>query len=116
MNIDEKTMKEQQTEVAKKALAAEARRMFKVKPEDNLHWKGLKTDLIEMTYYLFCEGSVRDDTGFIASFRYLVNHICSNMHVVVPRNPSAYINRARRIKGIRRTSLIERYMWQKCKH
>lgn len=78
-------------------------------PDDNLRWKGTNTDLIEMIHVVYEAELVRDSNGCLASFTSLVRRVFSLMHIKVPANPHAYLNKAHCRKGIRQLPFAQRY-------
>lgn len=77
--------------------------------DEGLVWRSSKTDLMEMVHILYCTDMVRDADGLPMTFRELVRRVCDIVHESVPRNPGAYVMRARQRKGRRALPLEERY-------
>uniref|UniRef100_A0AB33JQ76 RteC protein n=4 Tax=unclassified Prevotella TaxID=2638335 RepID=A0AB33JQ76_9BACT len=91
-------------------LGKEMEQLLKLTPEHkNYYWKGTTTDLIEMVYdtYMMCE--LRDRRGCPFTFKHMIHHVCSVLHVYEPRNPRAYVHRARMRKEVRQTAFLDRY-------
>ncbi|WP_052052888.1 hypothetical protein [Prevotella sp. S7 MS 2] len=96
-------------------LGKEMEQLLKLSPgHKNYYWKGTTTDLIEMVYdtYMMCE--LRDRRGCPFTFKHMIHHVCSVLHVYEPRNPRAYVHRARTRKEVRQTAFLDRYAALMC--
>lgn len=82
--------------------------------EDSLYWLGTQTDLIEIVYLIYTLRIMRDGEGHPCTLGYLVRRACAVLHTPAPCNPSTVVQRALSRKGIRQTTMVERYAWQKC--
>ncbi|MGM9704378.1 MAG: hypothetical protein ACI3YB_00115 [Prevotella sp.] len=81
--------------------------------KDNLYWIGSQTDLVEMVYEVYAHGRVRDASGEPLSLHRLVLRTCALLHMYVPTNIYQVASRARRRKGVKSHTFIERYAWQR---
>ncbi len=88
-------------------------RLLSSRYDDNLYWVGLQTDLLEVVRIVFDDGLVRDRAGVPLPLLHLVRHSCAVLHQYMPRNPYSLMQRARRRKGVRRQTMLERYCWRK---
>ncbi len=88
-------------------------RLLSSRYDDNLYWVGLQTDLLEVVRIVFDDGLVHDRTGAPLPLLHLVRHSCAVFHQYMPRNPYSLMQRARRRKGLRRQTMLERYCWRK---
>lgn len=76
---------------------------------EGLQWYATKTDLMEMTHYLFCADIIRDEEGLPVTFTELVRRVCEIVHVSVPSNPNHLVSRAMMRKGRKMLPLLQRY-------
>ena len=81
---------------------------------ESLYWLGTQTDLIEIVYLIYTLRIMRDAEGHPCTLGYLVRRACAVLHTPAPCNPSTVVQRALSRKGIRQTTMVERYAWQKC--
>lgn len=105
------TERELQLDEALRRMQADVEELITLSPEDRLYWKSPKIDLIEMLHTVFTSGGVTDDHGRPATFRWMVQRVCRNLHVTPPANPFAMASAARNRKGVRQSPFIERYRW-----
>ena len=87
-------------------------RLIAVSDRDNYYWVGLHTDLLEIIYLVFLDNLVRDAQGTPLPLARLIEHTYAVLHMCVPANPYSLIRRARRRKGVRRTTMLQRYCWR----
>ncbi len=83
--------------------------------EEQLRWNGTRSDLMEALYVVFCTGLLEDDEGCQLHFSHIVSRACSLLHVVPPRNPYETAARARRRKGLNRSTFMRRYELRLCR-
>lgn len=79
--------------------------------DENIYWTGSMTDLAELVYYLYEKKFMRDGYGYPLSYKCLVKQCFAFFHVAEPTNPFTIAARARRRKGIKQPSLLERFCW-----
>lgn len=105
------TERELQLDEALRRMQADVEELITLSPDDGLYWKSPKIDLIELLHTVFTSCGVTDDHGRPATFRWMVQRVCSNLHVIPPVNPFAMASAARNRKGVRQSPFIERYRW-----
>lgn len=104
---------DEQMAAGRRSLGESFVRLLSSRYDDNLYWVGLQTDLLEVVRIVFDDGLVRDPVGVPLPLLHLVRHSCAVFHQYMPRNPYSLMQRARRRKGIRRQTMLERYCWRK---
>ena len=104
---------DEQMAAGRRALGESFVRLLSSRYDDNLYWVGLQTDLLEVVRIVFDDGLVRDRSGVPLPLLHLVRHSCAVLHQYMPRNPYSLMQRARRRKGVRRQTMLERYCWRK---
>lgn len=103
----------EQLAAGRRHLEATFLRLISTPDRDGLYWVGLQTDLLEVVYMVFVDQVVRDEAGTPMTLKCLVDRAFAVLHLYRPHNPYSLIARARRRKGIRRQTMLERYCWQK---
>lgn len=81
---------------------------------DSLYWLGTQTDLIEIVYLIFTLRIMHHADGRPCSFGYLTRRACAVLHTPAPANPSMVAQKALSRKGVRQSTMAERYAWKKC--
>lgn len=79
--------------------------------QKNITWRGTKTQLVELVYYLYLTGSVTDDYGTPLSLRELVRRICNRFGIKMVTNVSQLIANINKCQGIRSHTLLSMSMY-----
>lgn len=80
---------------------------------ENIYWTGSLTDLVEIARVAYEGGAMRDSRGCPLPFAALVRAVCAKLHICPPYNPYNAAARARQRKGVRSSTMLERFCWQK---
>lgn len=80
-----------------------------VADRDNYYWVEAKSDLIEMAYETWLDGTLRDPQGNPISYAAIARRVFAKLHMPLPRNIYSVAARARARKGITRTTMLDRY-------
>jgi len=88
-------------------------RLLAANEKDDIRWMGTQTDLMELAYLAYESGEMRDERGFPLTLAQLVREACNKLHVRQPYSPYNAAARARRRKGVRCHTLLERFCWLK---
>lgn len=107
-----KLTNEQLTE-GRKAMENAFVALLNIDEKDNIYWTGSQTDLVELARVAYDGGIIRDKNGSPVSFAKLVKAVCAKLHTVAPYNPYNAAQLALRRKGVRNSTLLERFCWLK---
>lgn len=97
---------------ARERITEEFVALLSLDPDEGARWTGTVTDLMEATHIAYTQGTICDSEGNTCTFTQLVTGICDTLHVKRPRNPAGCAYQAAQRKGVRKNSLIYRYMRQ----
>lgn len=99
-------LSERETE---RLMAREVAQVLGHHADENLHWRGTVTDLMEVLHRAFTTCLLTDADGLILSFTAIVTRACEVLHVRRPSNPYETASRACRRKGLQRVTYLQRY-------
>lgn len=102
-------VKAQQEREARRHLAESMAYVLRLPPANRVRWRGTKTDLMEAVHTTWLQGILLDSQGRYATLADLCALACAKLGVALPRNPRSNVRKAERRKGIRQTTLGERY-------
>lgn len=77
--------------------------------ERTLTWSGTAADLMEAAHIAYEYGVERSPSGQLYQFTQLARRACTALHVRLPPHPKRTAWQARRRKGVRQQTLLERY-------
>jgi len=103
----------EQLAAGRKAMEAAFVALLAIDERENIYWTGSQTDLVELARVAYEGGIVRDAQGSPVPFTKLVRAVFAKLHTVAPYNPYNAAALAQRRKGVRRSTLLERFCWLK---
>lgn len=104
---------DEQLTAGRKAMENAFVALLDIDEKENIYWMGSQTDLVELARVAYEGGIVRDRWGSPVPFAKLVKAVCAKLHTVAPYNPYNAAALALRRKGVRRSTLLERFCWLK---
>lgn len=83
--------------------------LMRVSDNRGWQWRSTLTDLAELTHMAWTTGQFTDERNRPLTFTAMFDHVCRVLGCRRVKYPSSLVERARRRKGIRAVSVIERY-------
>lgn len=97
------------TAEARRLMAADLARLLGTPPEAGVLWTGTTADLMEAAHTAYTEGCLLHADGQPLTYGQIVERACRQLNVRQPANPRSLARRAEQRKGIRSTTLLDRY-------
>ncbi len=108
---DAKAMKAQREAEMRRRITEDLIGLLEAARHGGATWPGSRRDLMEAAHIAYESGRMRQEDGHPRTFADIVDEACRAFNVTPPRNPRSCALRAMARKGVKRSSLVERYMY-----
>lgn len=105
------TFTDPQLKEAKRRMVGEFFNRLKA-DDDSLYWTGTQRDLMELVHIVWRSDIVRGGYGEIPTLKELTKKLFDSVHMPVPSNPYQVAYKAAQRKGVRGTTMLNRYCWR----